>query len=76
MTIKGLGGTSLNPAIEFIKNDKKLNKFNTLILTDGYTDTLNFDGIFGNVLIISNNIKCPIKNDNNKIKQIVIKNER
>jgi predicted metal-dependent peptidase len=68
--IKGLGGTCLNPAIDYVR--EHFNDFNTVILTDGYTDQLNFKGIKGRVLIISVGSKCPIAVTNNKIKQIVL----
>jgi predicted metal-dependent peptidase len=68
--IKGLGGTTLNPAIDYVR--EHFNDFNTVILTDGYTDNLNFKGIKGRVLIISVGTKCPIAVTNGKIKQIVL----
>lgn len=76
MYIKGLGGTVLQPGIQYIKdNPKTLGGFNLLILTDGQTDTLNFNGMKGckKVLIISAGTKCPIASDNNvAVKQIII----
>jgi predicted metal-dependent peptidase len=74
--IKGLGGTCLNPAIDYVR--EHFNDFNTVILTDGYTDRLNFKGIKGRTLIISVGDKCPIADPGNgKIKQIVLdKNEK
>lgn len=71
--IKGLGGTTLNPAIEYVRNN--FNNFNTVILTDGMTDRLDFSGIKGNVLIISIAGECPIAHSNGKIKQICIGND-
>lgn len=74
--IKGLGGTVIQPAVNFIKeNPKKLGGFNTLILTDGYTDSLNFNGMKGcrKVLVISTHNKVPIDSSNTvPVKQIVI----
>ena len=76
MTIHGGGGTCLNPAISYIANDKELNKFATVILTDGYVDVLNFEGIRKNVLILSVGTECPVAPNTNshgiKIKQIII----
>jgi len=72
MEIKGLGGTTLTPGIKYIANNKDLNKLNTVILTDGYVDQLDFTGVKGKVLIISNSVECPILKSNNKIKQIII----
>lgn len=52
--IKGMGGTVLQPAIEFINNPKnKLHSFNNVILTDGYTDSLNFSQVHGKTLILT-----------------------
>ena len=74
--IKGLGGTCLNPAIDYIR--EHFNDFNNVILTDGYTDRLNFKGIKGRTLIISVGDKCPIADPGHgRIKQIVLdKNEK
>lgn len=69
LKIKGLGGTTLQPGIDYIKDN--FAKYPTLVLTDGYTDTLDFSGYNQKVLIISNGVKCPIQ-DNGRIKQIVI----
>jgi len=68
--IKGLGGTALNPAINYVREN--FNYANTVVLTDGYTDSLDFRGIKGKVLIISVGTKCPIAHSNGKIKQIAL----
>lgn len=71
MKIRGLGGTTLTPAIDFIGEPKnKIHKNNTVILTDGWTDSLNFKNIKTQTLILSTASKCPISHDNGKIKQI------
>lgn len=69
--IRGGGGTCINPSIEYVKEN--FPNFNTLILTDGATDSLDFTGYKGKVLIISNDIECPITASNGKVKQIIIK---
>jgi predicted metal-dependent peptidase len=51
--IKGLGGTVLQPGVDFVA--KNLNDNSTVILTDGYCDHLNFNEIRGRVLIITTN---------------------
>lgn len=72
MKIRGLGGTSLNPGLEFIADKKnKIYMYNTVILTDGYTDSLNFKDIHTKTLILSTAEKCPIQHDNGRVKQIV-----
>ena len=58
--ITGLGGTILQPSIDFISNNKKINHLNTLILTDGFVDNLDVC-ILKKVLIISIGKLCPIK---------------
>lgn len=70
LELKGFGGTNFSNAITFIK--EKLNNYNTLILTDGMTNSLDFSGIKGNVLIISLSQKAPICKSNGRIKQILI----
>jgi len=72
MSIKGLGGTTLTPALQYIASDKKLNKLNTVVLTDGYTDALDCGNLNGSVLIISSGSECPIHRSNGKVKQIVV----
>lgn len=73
MKIRGLGGTTLTPGLQYIASDKNLNKYNTVILTDGYTDSLDFTGVNGNTLILSTSVECPIvPGTTKKIKQIII----
>jgi len=71
--IKGLGGTALQPAINYVVDH--FNQFNTLVLTDGYCDNLDLSKIKGNVLLISIGTKVPIARTNNKVKQILIEKE-
>ena len=71
--IKGLGGTVLQPAIDYLVENKI--KGNLLILTDGLTDVLDFKDFKYKSLIISNNKNCPIKNDGKKVKQIIVKDD-
>ncbi|MCK9415532.1 VWA-like domain-containing protein [Candidatus Dojkabacteria bacterium] len=72
MPIKGLGGTTLTPGLQYIASDKNLNKCNNVILTDGYTDSLDFTGVKGNTIILSTSTQCPIFKSNSKIRQIII----
>lgn len=76
MPIYGLGGTTLQPGIDYVVDSKELRDFAMVILTDGYTDTLDFTNYKENVLIISIGINCPLVNTTNKfgrrIKQIII----
>jgi predicted metal-dependent peptidase len=54
VVIKGMGGTVLQPAVNYIVDPKnKLHSFNNVILTDGYTDTLNFSEVHGKTLILT-----------------------
>lgn len=57
--IKGLGGTTLQPAIDYcLKNYKD---YNTVLLTDGYTDTLDFSKSKHKNLVITNGVNPSIK---------------
>ena len=72
MKISGLGGTTLMPGLDFISDPKnRISGFNNVILTDGYTDSLDFKNIKSRTLILSTAEKCPITFDNGKVKQIV-----
>lgn len=63
VVIKGMGGTALQPAIEHINNPtNKIHTFNNIILTDGYTDNLNFSNTKGKTLILTTGVK-PKYND-------------
>lgn len=68
--IKGLGGTVLQPAIDYVAQN--FNEFNTLCLTDGYCDSLDLSKLKGNVLIISIGTEVPITRTNGKMKQIKV----
>jgi predicted metal-dependent peptidase len=46
----------------------------SVLLTDGYTDALDFSKVKCNVLIISVGVPCPIAKSNGKVKQICIEN--
>jgi predicted metal-dependent peptidase len=72
MKIHGLGGTVLQPSVDYVVDH--YNDFNTVILSDGYTDTLDFSKVKGRVLIISVGTKVPIGRTNNRVKQIVLEN--
>jgi len=71
MRIRGLGGTFLQPGIDHMSNPKnKIHNNNTVILTDGWTDSLNFKNVKTQTLILSTADYCPITYDNGKVKQI------
>jgi len=71
MKIRGLGGTTLQPGIDYMSDKKnKIHMYNLCILTDGYTDSLNFKQIKTKTLILSTSSKCPIAHDNGRVKQI------
>lgn len=73
LVIKGLGGTILQPAIDLVAD--KFNEYNTVVLTDGYCDSLDLSKIKGRVLMISIGVKVPISRTNNKVKQIMVEKE-
>lgn len=71
MVISGYGGTVLMPAIEYVANDSRLNGFATVILTDGYCDTLDTSNLRKKCLIISCGTRVSMYRDNGKTKQIM-----
>jgi predicted metal-dependent peptidase len=70
--IVGLGGTELQPAIDFVSSCKEINKLNTLILTDGYCDVLDVSKL-KKTLILTISEKCKIKNG--IARQIVVEDD-
>jgi predicted metal-dependent peptidase len=73
VVIKGLGGTILQPAITFINDPKnKISQYNTVILTDGYTDNLNFVNSKNKVLILSTGNVPPMSDPKGITKTIII----
>ncbi len=66
----GFGGTILMPAVQYVVDN--FNQYNTVILSDGYTDTLDLGDVRGRVLIISAGVKVPISRSNGKVKQIIV----
>ena len=72
MKIHGLGGTVLQPSVDYVV--EHYNEYNTVVLTDGYTDTLDLSRLKGRVLMITVGVKVPISRTNRKVKQIVLEN--
>jgi predicted metal-dependent peptidase len=70
MKILGLGGTVLQPAIDYVVEN--FNEFNTVVLTDGYCDSLDLSRVKGKVLMVSIGTKVPISRSNGKVKQIMV----
>ena len=68
--IAGLGGTMLMPAVKYV--EKHFNQYNTLIITDGYCDSLDLSKLQGNVLLITIGVEVPISKSNGEIKQIKV----
>jgi predicted metal-dependent peptidase len=72
--IKGLGGTILEPMIKLIGD--KFSQFPTILLTDGYTDTLDFSVLKKDILILTTEKKVDFVNSNHiQVKQIVVEKE-
>jgi len=67
--LKGGGGTTLQPAVDYIRENKRLRGLNLVILTDGYTDCLDTSGI-AKTLILTVGVECRIKRG--RVKQVVI----
>lgn len=76
IAIKGGGGTELQPAVDAIKNHKdlKVRSCNTIILTDGYTDSLDLSGL-NKVLLISTDRESPITHRSKFYKFISLANK-
>ena len=70
MKIHGGGGTILQPAVDYVVEN--FNKYNLVILSDGYCDSLCLDKIKGKILIISIGVKVPISKSNGRVKQICV----
>ncbi len=68
--IAGLGGTMLMPAVKYV--EENFNQYNTLIITDGYCDSLDISRLQGNVLMITIGVDVPISKSNGKLKQIKV----
>ena len=60
------------PAIDYIASKPEMRSLNTLLLTDGYIDTLNLSGLNGKFLVISNGVECAISSSSRNVKQIVV----
>ncbi len=73
LKLKGLGGTIMQSGIDYVVDN--FNNYNSVLLTDGYTDTLDCSKLKGKFLIISIGVKCPIGRSNGKVKQIVIEKQ-
>ena len=65
---------SFSSAINLVAD--QFNEFNTVVLTDGYCDSLDLSKIKGKVLMISIGVKIPIARSNGKVKQIVVDIEK
>ena len=73
LIIKGLGGTTLQPAFDFIANNRHLRDYNTLLLTDGQCDDI--DNILGTkVLVLTTDIDVKFTNPE-RVKQYKIEVE-
>lgn len=73
MKIVGLGGTTLQPGIDYITSNRDLKGNNLVILTDGQTDTLDFSNCNGmKILILSANVKCPLVKNFKNVTQIIV----
>ena len=71
LKINGGGGTVMQPAFDYVKTHNKLKHFNTIFLTDGYTDTLDLSGL-SKVLVLTTGVECPISVSSKSLKQVKI----
>jgi len=71
--IKGMGGTVLQPAVNYVNDPKnKLHSYNSVLLTDGYTDTLNFSESHGKILILTTGVSPKYSDPKGLVKCIQI----
>jgi predicted metal-dependent peptidase len=70
--LTGFGGTELQPAIDYIKNNKDIRDINTLVLTDGYCDSLDFNGLRGRKMIITTDVEVKATGANLKQKKLTV----
>lgn len=73
--IHGLGGTILQPGLDYISNDSYLRNFNTLVLTDGICDDLDLSYL-KKVLVVSSDRKTNLTSKKNNYTQILIGEKR
>ena len=71
--ILGLGGTIMQKGFDYVADH--FNQYNTVLLTDGYTDSIDLSKIKGNVLMISVGVKVPISKTNGKLRQIILEKD-
>lgn len=69
LQIDGLGGTRIQPAIDYLV-ENKMNDLGTIILTDGHTDTLNLTKL-NKVIIATTDKFCNVFGGKN-VKQFVV----
>lgn len=74
LPIHGMGGTVMQPAIDYVIEN--LNEYPTLLLTDGYCDTLDTSRLKKPCLMISIGTEVPIYKTNGKTKQILVDPEK
>jgi predicted metal-dependent peptidase len=73
--MKGGGGTVLSPAVDYVLDPKNgLSKHPTVLLSDGYTDTIDFHNTRNQFLIITTDELVPYINAGPKIRQVKIEN--
>jgi len=72
IVIRGGGGTEISPGVQYILDPKnKVSHLPSIILTDGYTDNIDFQGSMNQFLILTTGVECPVRNAPN-VKQIKI----
>jgi predicted metal-dependent peptidase len=71
--LMGFGGTILQPSVDYVV--EHFNKYNTVLLTDGYCDTLDLSGLKGKTLVITAGTKVPISRMGKNVKQIYVDKE-
>lgn len=70
LKVKGFGGTIMQVGVNYVIEN--LNKYDTFLLTDGMTDTLDVSELNKQFIVISTTDEVNISNSNNKVKQFII----
>lgn len=64
-------GTELQGAVTYVRAHRELSRNPLIVLTDGYTDTLDFTGL-PKVLILSAGTEVPLVGNQRQVKQVLI----
>ena len=70
LKVKGFGGTIMQVGVNYVVEN--LNKYDTFLLTDGLTDSLDISNLKHKFVVITTEKEVDIINSNNKVKQFIV----